>query len=501
MTNYPQGRWTALFGITLLTFTAFLDVTIVNTALPFIQQNLHASVIQLQWVTNIVVMILAMLMITVGKMGDVFGRSRVFFIGSAIFSLGAIGAALSPTIFVLIFFRGLQGFGAATMFTVSSAMLSQLFPEEEHAKAVSLYTGFTGFGLAIGPLLGGLLLTLSNNNWRWVFFINIPIIIIGFSLCLKQLTNMHDIKQENVKIDIPGTFLLITGIGFLVFGIIHGGQFSWPVSAWVCILIGLVALFLLLIVERRSANPVLDFQIFESKLIRLSLLNALPAGLICFVIMFFDPLYLHTVRAQPAMMIGLFMLVAPIMQILISVFFSHLRKRFSLEHLLYFSIFSACIATGGHVLLGMGSAYSLLFMSLVFAGITWGFANTATISAAMEGVSPEHTGTTIGTIFTAWNLSGAILLAIYSVILNHVQHSQLAQKLTGLPAKNDLIQLAVTNSESLHEKVAQLVGEGQAMGVLESFRSSFFAGFHASTWVGFALCLLCFITALSLRRH
>ena len=197
MPQYTAHRWWALAGLSILSFTAFLDFTIVATALPFIQKDLHASVLNLQWVTNIFAMVLCMVMIVMGKLGDMLGRRKVFYFGFGLFAIAAIGAGISPNIEYLIFFRAIQGFSAAIIFTLGIALVPQEFPPEEHTKAIGVFGACNGIGLAIGPFIGGVLITYLN--WRWVFFINLPIIIIGISLCAFSLKESD--KQKDVKID------------------------------------------------------------------------------------------------------------------------------------------------------------------------------------------------------------------------------------------------------------------------------------------------------------
>src|SRR5262245_22353570 len=132
---YPK-KWWALIGLSLLSFTAFLDFTIVTTALPYIQKDFNTTVLELQWVLNVLAMVLCMFMIVVGKAGDLFGRKKVFFLGIIVFGIAAIGAASAQNIDWLIFFRGLQGFAAAIIFTQGVALLPYAFPKEEQSRAI-----------------------------------------------------------------------------------------------------------------------------------------------------------------------------------------------------------------------------------------------------------------------------------------------------------------------------------------------------------------------------
>ena len=246
-------KWWALIGISLLSFTAYLDYTIVATALPFIQKELNASVLQLQWVMNIFVMVLCMFMIISGQSGDILGRKKVFYFGFFLFAIAAIGAGAAPTMHWLIFFRAIQGFAGAIIITLGVALLPQAFPANEQTRAIGIFSAFNGAGLALGPFLGGLL--ISTLSWRWVFWINIPIIVAGVLCCSFSLKPSPK-PEHNTKVDWMGLILLIVGLGSLVYGIIHGEQMGLylPLTQ-ITIIGGVIALVLLIIVENRITHP------------------------------------------------------------------------------------------------------------------------------------------------------------------------------------------------------------------------------------------------------
>src|SRR3990167_10960186 len=339
--NPYRYKWWALIGLGLLSFTAFLDLTIVTTALPFIQKALSASIIQLQWILTIFGMILSMFMIAVGRFADIFGRRKVFYIGFIFFGIAAIGAGLSPTIQWLIFFRAVQGGAAAIIFTVGVALLPQAFPAAEQTKAIGIFSAFNGVGLAAGPFLGGLLITYLD--WRWVFWINIPIIIVGI-LCAGFSLQPSPKPKEKISIDWLGFALLAIGLGCLVYGIIHGEQVAWlATGTWLNLLIGIVALIILFFVEKRMLNPLLDLKIFSNRHAALAMLICIAAGLITSVLLFFNPLYLHIIRGQSALAVGIILLIVPLVQVVISIFLDKLIKRFGVFNLIIFGLFTGFV--------------------------------------------------------------------------------------------------------------------------------------------------------------
>lgn len=416
--NAYQYKWWALLGVSILAFTAFLDATIVNTALPFIQTGLKASILQLQWIANIFTIILSMTMIAIGKLADRWGRKRVFYFGIVLFGIAALGAGFSQSVSVLVFFRGLQALGASTVFISSAALLSDVFPKQERIKAISIYGGVTGFGLMIGPFLGGILIALLD--WRWVFWINLPLIGAGLALCSFSLRG-HTHEQA-VKIDIGGLLLLIFGLGTLMYGITHGAQSNWTSAwGWTLLFLGVACLVVLIILDELRKNPLLDLHIFKEKLIVLAALSCALAGVASTVFMFFDPLYLRTVRQLSPFLIGILVAVIPAAQALISFVFNRAVKTFGIAKLLFISIIAAFCAAVLHCLIKESTPLLFLVIPFLLLGVNWGLSNAAMITAVNEVITPRKIGAAIGTIATIWNIMGAILLATSTAVFDAVE--------------------------------------------------------------------------------
>ena len=412
-------KWLGLLGVSLLAFTAFLDATIVNTALPFIQTALKTNVLQLQWVTNIFTIILRMTMIAIGKFADLWGRKRIFYIGVTIFAIAAFGAGFSQTIEMLILFRGLQALGASTVFIASAALLSDIFPENMRVRAISIYGGVTGFGLMIGPFLGGIL--IGSLDWRWVFWINLPLIAIGFVACLFSL-RVHSQEKHSVKIDWPGLVLLIFGLGALMYGIISGAKNNWnSITAWLLLIAGIIALILLLILDELKKNPLLELHIFKEKLITLSALSCALAGVASSVFMFFDPLYLRILRNLSPFLIGFLIAIIPAAQALLSFVFSRLVKKFGIASLLFFSIISAFFAVAFHRMIQSDTSLYFLIIPFTLLGINWGLSNAAMITAVNQVITPHKIGQALGTIATIWNIVGSLMLALSTAIFHSAE--------------------------------------------------------------------------------
>lgn len=494
-------KWWALLGLSLLSFTAFLDYTIVATALPFIQKGLHASVIQLQWVTNIFGMMMCMLMIIAGQLGDIFGRRKLFYFGFVLFGIAAIGAGFSQTIDWLIFFRAVQGGAATLIFVLGVALLPTLFPEKQQTRAIGTYTAFTGAGLAVGPFLGGLLITWFS--WRWVFFVNIPIILVGLVMCSFSLK--ESAKVTHVKIDWLGFILLVVGLGCLIFGIIHGEQYAWhlPVT-WINLLIGAVSLVLLFWVELKVEQPLLDLAIFKNKHAALAALTAVMAGFITAVLMFFDPLYLKLIRNQTAFIIGVTLLAVPVIQVLMSVTLSTLIRWFGVYNLLVFGAVTAVVSTIMHAFFNIDIGIWYILLALALMGYTWGVANAGSIAGLVGSVPPEKMGSSVGTVFTSWNLSGSVFLALATLVFHArekaVMAAQLAQHhVTLTAAQRHQVAVLLADPEQAKAVLAKFTG-GRAHELYQVFQHSFLSGFHWVAWFATIVMAVGLLLGLLLRH-
>ena len=416
-------RWTALFGISLLCFTAFLDVTIVNTALPFIQLAFHSPVLELQWISNVFAMVLSMTMIVAGDLADRFGRKRIFFIGVSLFAIAAWGAGASPSMAWLIFFRALQGLGASVMYVSGAVLLNDLFSREEHPKAVSIYAGITGAGLVLGPAVGGFL--VGWLDWRWVFWVNIPLIIVGFSLCAVGFRGVKSAHEKaTTKIDWLGAVLLVLGLGGVTYGIISGANIGWlEVATGLPLIGGLIALIALMIIERRIAHPLLNLQILGNKFVALATVSCLVAGIVVFVFIFFDPLYLKSVRDLSPFAIGFFIAVLPLAQVLISFCFARLLRIFGLANLLILSIGSATLAAWMHYTFSATLPFAWIIVPFFLLGVNWALSNMCLMSTINQEIPHHKGGASLGTVTTLWNMSGSIFLAVSSALFHQTQTS------------------------------------------------------------------------------
>src|SRR5256884_645604 len=258
----PSGRW-VLAATTLASSMAFIDGTVVNVALPALQTNLNATIVDVQWVIEAYSLLLAALLLVGGSVGDHFGRRRVFLVGVALFAFASAWCGFAANIGQLIAARAVQGLGAALLVPGSLAIISSSFSEDQRGRAISTWSGFSAITTAIGPVIGGWL--IEHVSWRAVFFINIPLAVLVIVISLMRVPESSDL--ESAGLDWLGAALAASGLGALVYGLIESSRLGFndrSVLAALAAAVVLLALFVM--TERRVPNPMLPFALFRSRI-------------------------------------------------------------------------------------------------------------------------------------------------------------------------------------------------------------------------------------------
>src|SRR5881409_3734164 len=227
------GRW-VLVATTLASSMAFIDSTVVNVALPALQTNLNATIVDVQWVIEAYSLLLSALLLVGGSLGDHYGRRRVFLIGVALFAVASTWCGLAPDIHQLIVARAAQGLGAALLVPGSLAIISSSFAENERGRAIGTWSGFSAITAGIGPVMGGWL--IEHVSWRAVFFINLPIALLVILISLRHIAENSD--RESAGLDWLGAIVGALGLGALVYGLIESSRLGFDDRS---VLVALVA--------------------------------------------------------------------------------------------------------------------------------------------------------------------------------------------------------------------------------------------------------------------
>ncbi|MFB7719024.1 DHA2 family efflux MFS transporter permease subunit [Nocardia sp. NPDC056100] len=301
MLTLPR-RWLALIGVSLATFMTFLDNNVVNVALPSIQRDLGLSISALEWVVSSYILVFAGLMLVGGRLADLFGRRRMFLSGLAVFTFASLLAGLAGDETMLIGARVLQGVGAAAAIPPTLAIIAGLFPDEsERTKAVGVWSAIGALALALGPFTGGVI--SQHMDWGWIFLINVPFGIATFALTALTLDETRD--QVRPRLDLPGLVTSTVALFAITYALIEGQGKGWTSTVILsCFALGAVALAAFIIVEMRSADPMVDMSMFRSRVFSGGVVTMMLWGFGVMGIYFFTAMYLQNVLALSPTMAG-----------------------------------------------------------------------------------------------------------------------------------------------------------------------------------------------------
>ena len=388
-----QRKWLTLLLASLATFMLLLDVTVVNVALPAIQRDLGADLSSLQWVVDAYALMLAALLLTAGSLGDRLGRRRVFTGGFALFTFASFlcGIAGDPTL--LNFARGLQGAGAAAMFSTALALIAQEFHGADRATAFGVWGATVGGAVAIGPLVGGLL--TEHLGWEWIFFVNIPIGLAAIALTELRLPNIA--AQDPSPIDIPGVVTFSGALFCLIYALIRGNPEGWGDPLIVSLLVASALLLAAFIaIERSRERPMLDLTLFRRPAFNgvSAVAFCLSAGL--FAMFLYLTIYIQGVLGYSPLEAGLRLLPLSLIAFFAAPISAQLG-RFVPVRFLFLGGMSA-VAAALLLMRGVepGSEWTELIPGFLLAGIGMGMVNPSIGSVAISVVSQERAGMASG---------------------------------------------------------------------------------------------------------
>jgi EmrB/QacA subfamily drug resistance transporter len=424
-------RRTVLIATILGSSMAMLDGTVVNIALPVLQATLGATLSDVQWVVEAYTLFLAALMLTGGAMGDRYGRKRLFVMGVAVFTAGSIACGLAPNITALIAFRALQGIGAAMMVPGSLAIISASFPDDERGKAIGTWSAFTSITLVLGPLLGGAL--IDHVSWRAIFFVNVPIAAIVLVLALRHVPESRG-GGERAQ-DFAGAALATGALGALIYGLIESSTrgFAHPLI-WGSVAAGIALLAAFVVVESRSASPMMPLTLFRSpafcgaNLLTLFLYGALGGGL------FFVPMNLIQLQGYSATAAGAATLPSVLVLALLSRWAGGaLTDRFGTKRLLVAGPVVASIGFALFTLPGLEAGYwTGFFPAVVVLGLGMAITVAPLTTAVMSSISREHAGVASGINNATAEAAGLLAVAVLGLAMTHAFRSGLERRMDGI---------------------------------------------------------------------
>jgi EmrB/QacA subfamily drug resistance transporter len=406
-------KWWTLAGACAGLFVLMLDSTVVALALPEIRHDVDASAEGLQWVMNGYLLTIAVLVVTAGRLGDMFGRKRVFLAGMLLFAAGSVLSGAAQDQGMLILGRVLQGAGAAPMLSLSLALVCSVFPSAEQPRALGIWAAVSAIALAIGPLAGGLLIEL---DWRVIFWMNLPVLAAGAAITLAAAPESTD-PEAGTRIDWLGLGTLSLGLAAVVLALVQSQ--TWEAITIVTFgLVGVGQLFNFWRVEHRSENPIVEFDLFRNGPYFGASAAAFALVGAYWAVMFFQPQYLQDVRDHSPVISGLMILPVTAPMIFISPFSGRLIARFGARGLMTAGML--CGTAGLLVLTRIGSdtGYGLILVGYLLFGIALGLVYAPMSTAAMAAMPREKAGIASGVLAMDRVLAGAVALAATGAVFH-----------------------------------------------------------------------------------
>jgi EmrB/QacA subfamily drug resistance transporter len=416
--------WAALAVLCLGAFVVVLDTTIVNIAIPSLMTGLHAGLDQVLWVLNAYTLVYAALLITGGRFGDLFGPRRLFLAGITVFVLASIGCSAAQSVPQLVVARVAQGVGGALLTPQTLALIPVIFPERRRGAAIGLWSASAGLAAAVGPTIGGLLVT--SAGWRSIFWVNVPLGVVSIAGALLLLPSLKPGRKHHI--DVGGIVLAGAGLFALVFALLEGQHYSWgrvvgPVTIPTLLVTGFGLLAAFLLWERRQAEPLMPLPLFSSRNFSVSawVIVAFQVVVLSFIVSI--GLFFQTVLHMSALDAGLSMAPTPLAIVVFSALAGRLSDRVHPKHLLMVGLFVA--AAGLTWLVAVMSAHAseaALVAPMVVIGAGLGSAFAVVMTMGMRGVPAQYVGAASGILNTFRQGGAAMGAAITAAILQ----SQLA---------------------------------------------------------------------------
>jgi len=480
--NEDNRRWWTLGAMCFALFMVMLDNTVVNVALPSIQRSLHASTSSLEWTVNAYTLSFAVLLVTGGRLGDLFGRRRVFLFGVVTFAVASAAIGFSPNDTWLVAGRAVQGVGAAFMMPATLSIISNAFPPHERGKAIGTWAGVSAMALAIGPVVGGFL--VESVSWQSIFFLNVPVAILAVAVTLFAT---HESRDETAvrSVDIPGVATITVGLSALVIALVEGNSWHWGSARVIGLLVVAVAgLVGFAVAERHVAAPMVDFSFFRSRSFFGASTVAFIVSFAMLAMFFFLALYLQNILHYSPLEAGVRFLPSTAMIIVLGPIAGRLADRVGPKPLMTGGLVLVSAALFWESRLGINSSYLFLLPGFVLLGLGMGFVMSPMSTAAMNAVHQTKAGVASGILNMSRMVGGTFGVAVLGALIATLGRSRIDALLPHLPAAS-------------RARLADALGSGGGLGaghvaptIANAVRQAYVQSLGSGLRVGGAVALL-----------
>lgn len=425
---YPdkhRDKWWVMLVVGMGTFMGTLNSSIVNISLPVISTHFQVKLSLVAWVMMAYLLTTSSLLITFGRLADIVGRKFIYASGFLVFTCGTVLCSISGGIYQLIFFRVIQAAGGAMMVSNSPALITSAFPDEERGKALGMIGGIVALGLTCGPPLGGFI--LEKLGWRWIFYANIPLGIIGFALAMVILKKRPTVFLGQ-KFDLRGALFLACALVLLLLALNQWQHLEWrsPLGHW--FFVGFLFFGTLFFInELQSENPIIQLSFFRHRVYGLGNLNVFLVYLSHFSVIFLMPFYLTRVLELSPSQMGWVLITVPLCLSVVAPISGWLSDKIGTRFLTTFGLCLAGLSILSILQLGVDSNPRDVIFRLVILGVGTGMFYSPNNSSIMGSVSEENYGRAAGVLATMRNLGMVMGVSLASAIFTVSQNRLLTQ--------------------------------------------------------------------------
>jgi EmrB/QacA subfamily drug resistance transporter len=514
-----RNPWAVLAVLCLGLFMILLDGTIVNIAIPHIQSYYDTTYSNIEWVMNAYILAFAVLLVPMGRFGDLWGRRKLFLAGMVLFTLGSLACGLAPSIYLLIAFRVVQGIGGAAMMPSTLSIIATVFAPEKRGAAMGVWGGVSGVASGLGPVLGGIIIQYVtwptvDGSWRWIFLVNIPVGIVGVLLTLRIVPESRNPTAVE-SLDLPGVGLLSAALFCLTFALIEGQNYGWSSGTILGLFAGAAVAFVAFYLwEHRVKQPLIDFSLFRS--LNFSAGNA--TGLLLSAAMmgafFTIPIFLQSVLGFSAIKAGLVMAPMSVIIIFAAPIAGMLSDRLGSKWIVAVGMFllafglawMAGLVPGVEKIDPRTTSGSLLVPFLI-SGIGIGFAVAPVTSAVMATAPKDRVGNASGVLSTMRQVGSLLGIAVLGAVLQNQVTANITEGVQAISQIPEALkQKIIAAASSGGMQMGAPTGSSDLPAVAQQMMATMFKGWFTdaiatSFIVAVAFAVVGGLCALLLRSH
>jgi EmrB/QacA subfamily drug resistance transporter len=426
LSSHPGWKWFILSTVLLGATMSALDVSIVNVAMPTLKGTFGVSMAVIEWIAMAYMLTLTIFLPLFGRLADMYGRSKLYNIGFVVFSAGSLLCGMSSSAGFMIASRVIQAIGAGLLQANSVALITHAFPGNERGKAIGVQGAVQAISMSVGPFVGGIL--IATVGWRAIFYINIPIGILGTIAALFILPPNQKVEKKE-KVDYLGTMFFASGLAFIVLAFNEGVKLGWGSHTIIMyFLSGIVLLSLFIATELKVRYPLIDLKLFKNATFLFGNLTGMLSYYVLFAVMFLMPFYLQKVLGYSVALTGALLTPIPLAMAVVAPFSGHISDKYGPRIITTSGMLISALACFALMFTGVSVQLPLLVAVLVLLGIGMGLFTPPNNSAIMGSAPKEKLGVAGGVLNMMRSLGLIFGVDISGVIFTSLEHRYLMEK-------------------------------------------------------------------------